>query len=174
MNDNNKEDISSSKLELKKNINDNDKTNNEVGRIKYFHFNEVKKIVNNKNKKSPVANKNDDKQKNQIKSKKLKKEEEDSYRKNIYTKKLIITKCISSSNLIKSKYHLYKNEKNATNNFRKWNSTDERYKIINKFGLITRKIFPPIKSKKPNKRKITGIRKSKFSKNNKLKRNNEE
>ena len=172
MKDNNKEDISNSKLESKKNINDNDKNNNEIGQIKYFHFNEVKKIVNNKNKKAPVANKNEDKRKNQIKSKNLKKEEEDSYRKNIYKKKLIITKCISSSNVIKSKYHLYKNEKNDINNFKNWNSTDERYKTIKKFGLITKKFLQPYKSKKPNKRKITSIKKGKFSKNNKLKRNN--
>ena len=147
MKDNNKEDKSNSKLESKKNINENNKNNNnEINQIKYFHFNEVKKIVNNKNKKALIVKSNGDKQKNQIKTKIIRKEEEDSYRKNIYIKKLIITHSISSCNLIKTKYNLYQNKNNKIY-AKNWNSTDERYKIINKFGLITKKFCIHIKVK---------------------------
>ena len=168
---NNKENKPNSKLESKKNINENNKNNNnEINQIKYFHFNEVKKIVNNKNKKALIVKSNGDKQKNQIKTKIIRKEEEDSYRKNIYIKKLIITHSISSCNLIKTKYNLYQNKKIKIYP-KNWNSTEERYKIINKFGLITKKILHSYKSKKPNKRNIN-IKKSKFRKKNNLKKNN--
>ena len=173
MKDNNIKDISNSKLESNKINNDNNKNNNETGQIKYFHFNEVKKIVNNKNKKVLITNKKEDKLKNQNKSKNLRKEEEDSYRKNIYQKKLIITHYVSTSNLIRYKYYLYQNEKNNNMNLKIWNSTDERYKTINKFGLITKKILHPYKCKKHNRRNISIPTKNcKFSKNNKFKSNN--
>ena len=97
---NNKEKSKSKKnLQPKKANNDNVKNNNPFFiPIKYFCFNEVKKIVDNKNKKSPGINKNNEKLKKPIKNEKIRKEEEDDYTKIIYNKPIIIPHNISLTN----------------------------------------------------------------------------
>ena len=159
---------SKSKTKLQSNkINDKEKSNNPFYPIKYFCINEVKKIVNNKNKKSPIINKNNQSQISYKKNEKIKKEEEDKYNISIYDQKLNI-------------YH--KSFKNILNiNFntaivnysriRKLNSSDERYKTIIKFGLNTKHIFHSFKLIK-NIKKVFGTKKSQFSKKSKIKKKN--
>ena len=150
---------SKNKVIQKKNSNGNEKKyNNPFYPIKYFCFNDVKKIVNNKRKKSPTS-KNNEKLKNIAKNEKVKKEEEDDYDKNIYNKKLIIPFSSSCKNLFK--INLYLDKYKIKNDFR-WFSTDERYKKLKIFGLFTKKI---IKKEKITIRKILIYKKSKFSKN---------
>ena len=169
---NNKEKSKSKKnLQPKKANNDNVKNNNPFFiPIKYFCFNEVKKIVDNKNKKSPGINKNNEKLKKQIKNEKIRKEEEDDYTKIIYNKPIIIPHNISLTNLIRKKYAIYKIE--ANNKYLNYcKSTDERYKSINKLGLNTKKIINIYKERKSNL-KNNNIKKSKFSKKDRLKKKN--
>ena len=161
---------SKSKLATKKVNIENNKNNNPFYLpIKYLCFNEVKKIVNNKNKKSPVINNNNERPKNINNKKTNKKEEEDDYKKSIYSKRLIISHCISLTNMINQNYGLYKiDEKNNYLNY--WYSADERHKPINKFGLNTKKIIYDINRKKIKKNNII-IKKNKFSRNNKRNKN---
>ena len=157
---------SKSKLESKKINNEKSKINNPFFfPIKYFCFNEVKKIVNNKNKKSPVINKNNEKPKNINNHKTNKKEEEDDYKKSIYTKRLIISHSISLTNMINPNYASDKIE--GKNNYLNYcYSADVRYKPIHKFGLNTKKILYNIKQKINKKYNII-TKKNKFSRNNK-------
>ena len=114
MKSNEKDRSKSKKNQAQKKCNNNNNTTNNENPfypIKYLCFNEVKKIVNNKNKKSPISNKNNEKPKNINKKEKLKKEEEDSYNKSIYNKKAKIFHNLSSSNLIKRKLNINKIEK---------------------------------------------------------------
>ena len=150
---------SKNKVIQKKNSNGNEKKyNNPFYPIKYFCFNDVKKIVNNKRKKSPIS-KNNEKLKNIAKNEKVQKEEEDDYDNNIYNKKLIIPFSSSCKNLFK--INLYLDKYKIKNDFR-WFSTDERYKIFKKYGFFTKKI---IKKEKITIKKILIYKKSKFSKN---------
>ena len=150
---------SKNKVIQKKNSNGNEKKyNNPFYPIKYFCFNDVKKIVNNKRKKSPTS-KNNEKLKNIAKNEKVQKEEEDDYDNNIYNKKLIIPFSSSCKNLFK--INLYLDKYKIKNDFR-WFSTDERYKIFKKYGFFTKKI---IKKEKITIKKILIYKKSKFSKN---------
>ena len=126
--------------------NSKNNNNNPFFPIKYFCFNEVKKIVNNKNKKSPLQNKTNEKLQPNKKRENTKKEEEDDYCKNIYVKKLKVPHNISSINLRKKNLYLNKIEINTNNNQNynhciNNNSYDERYKTINKFGYYTKKIL---------------------------------
>ena len=158
---------SKNKVIQRKNSNGNEKKyNNPFYPIKYFCFNDVKKIVNNKHKKSPIS-KNNEKLKNITKNEKAKKEEEDDYDENIYNKKLIIPFNSSCKNLSKLNFHL--NKYKLKNDFR-WFSTDERYKILKKYGLFTKKIINNIKKEKTTIRKILIFKKSKFSKNKAIKK----
>ena len=157
---------SKSKIISKRNNNEKSKnnTNPYFIPIKYLCLNEVKKIVNNnKNKKSPVINKNNEKPKVSKRKEIIKIEEEDEYDKSIYNKRLIIFHNISLKNIIHSNYSLSKIEEN--NHFLKyWNSIDERYKVINKYGINTKKIFKAIKRNRENINYRKSI--SKFSKKN--------
>lgn len=155
---------SKSKLQNKKNNNKETKSNNPLNQIKYLCFNEVKKIVNNKNNKSPYLNKNNEIIPNFKKRGKIKAEEEDCYNKIIYDKKIIIPHILSFINL--SKTHISKIE-----NLKKYNSTDERYKNITKYGLYTKKIFHSL-NKKKNLKKNLEPKKNKFCKKDKLKKKN--
>ena len=168
MKQNNREKSNSKqKIPIKKINNNNNKNNsNPFYPIKYFCFNEVKKIVNNKNKKSPQSSKNNEKIQSMKKSENIKKEEEDDYCKGIYVKKLNIPHNISSINIRKKKFNLNNIE---INTHYLNNSSDERYKTINKFGLYTKKIFCGMNINKDNLFN-TGLRKSKFSKKNKKKK----
>ena len=168
MKQNNKEKSNSKhKIPIKKiNNNNNKNNNNPFYPIKYFCFNEVKKIVNNKNKKSPISNKNNEKIQSMKKSENNKKEEEDDYCKGIYFKKLTIPHNISSINIRKKKFHLNKID---INTHYLNNSSDERYKTINKFGLYTKKIFCGMNINKDSLFN-TGLKKSKFSKKNNKKK----
>ena len=162
---------SKTKLQQKKTNNENVKNNNPFIPIKYLCFNEVKKIVNNnKNKKSKVDIRNNEKPKNQNKNQKIKKEEEDEYSQFIYNKRLIIPHNMSSSNLLSLTYSLNKIEKNNIY-INYWKSTDERYNQINKYGFKTKKIIRIYKEKSSNI-KNNHIKKSKFSKKNRLKKKN--
>lgn len=156
---------SKNKVIQKKNSNGNErKYNNPFYPIKYFCFNDVKKIVNNKRKKSP-ASKNNEKLKNVIKNEKVKKEEEDDYDEKIYNKKLIIPYISSSKNLSIINFNLkYNLDKNVTKNDFRCFSSDERYKILKIYGLFTKKIMNKIKNEKITSRKILIFKKSKFSK----------
>ena len=133
---------------FRKNINNEDDNCNQCKPIKYFCYNAVKKIVNNKNK--HFTNKI-----NEIK--KVKKEEEDEYNKSIYNKKLLISHNLSFSNSINKEYN------NLAN---KYNSTDERFKSLYKFGFYSKRIFFNLNK---NNSKIP---KSKFSKICKIKAKN--
>ena len=157
---------SKSKLTSKKINNEKRQNNNPFYfPIKYFCFNEVKKIVNNKNKKSPVINKNNEKPKNINNHKTNKKEEEDDYKKSIYTKRLIISHSISLTNMINPNYASDKIE--GKNNYLNYcYSADVRYKPIHKFRLNTKKILYNIKQKINKKYNII-TKKNKFSRNNK-------
>ncbi len=151
---------SKNKVIQKKNSNGNEKKyDNPFYPIKYFCFNDVKKIVNSKRKKSPFS-KNNEKPKN-IKIEKTKKEEEDDYNKKIYNKKLIIPFHLSSKNLSRINFNLDKYE---IKNYFKSFSTDERYKILKKYGLFTKKIINNVKNKRKTIRRILIFKKSKFSK----------
>ena len=118
--------------------------------IKYFCFNEVKKIVNGKNKNQSdiIIMK---------KTEKLKKEEEDNYSQSIYNQRLIKSRNLSGLNLIQN--NLIINKAIEKKNFKKWNSTEERYKIVNHFDFYTKKIF--------HRNIFVNVKKSKFSKKNK-------
>lgn len=168
---------SKNKVIQKKNSNGNEKKyNNPFYPIKYFCFNDVKKIVNSKHKKFPIS-KNNEKLKNNTKNEKAKKEEEDDYDENIYNKKIIIPFNSSCKNLSRIIFNL--NKYKIKNDFRCF-STDERYKTLKKFGFLTKKIINNIKKEKITTGKILIFKKSKFSKNkgkkkiirNKIKLNN--
>ena len=160
-----------SKLQQKKINSENVKKNNPFIPIKYFCFNEVKKIVNNnKNKKSQVAIRNNEKPKSQNINQKIKKEEEDEYSQFIYNKRLIIPHNMSFSNLLSLTYSLFKNEENNIY-INYWKSTDERYNQTNKYGFNTKKIIRICKEKSSNI-KNNHIKKSKFIKKNRLKKKN--
>ena len=153
---------SKNKVIQKKNSNGNEKKyNNPFYPIKYFCFNDVKKIVNNKHKKSPFS-KNNEKLKNMGKNEKSKKEEEDDYDEKVYNKKLILPFNSSCKNLSRNIFYLDKYK--IKNDFRCF-STDKRYKALKIYGLFTKKIIFNIKKEKRNKRKILIFKKSKFSKN---------
>ena len=157
-----KEERSNSKEKIpQKKFNDTmEKNNNPIFPIKYLCFNEVKKIVNNKNKKSPVTNKNNE----NIKiTNRIKKEEEDDYNQIIYNKRVKINRNLSYTNLnINKLINNYKNE-----NMNKCNSTDERYKIVKMFGLYTKKIFYGSRIINSTMRSsIMVIKKCRFSKKN--------
>ena len=165
MKSNEKDRSKSKKNQAQKKCNNNNNTTNNENPfypIKYLCFNEVKKIVNNKNKKSPISNKNNEKPKNINKKEKLKKEEEDSYNKSIYNKKAKIFHNLSSSNLIKRKLNINKIEKKKIYE-NKWASNDDRCKAVNKFGFYTKKIFNINKIQIANNLNST-IKKYKFSK----------
>ena len=157
---------SKSKLQNKNINNDKVKSNNPFYPIKYFCFNEVKKIVNNKNKKSPILNKNNEKQINLKKKDKIKREEEDEYNKTIYDKRIIILQNKSFTNILKNNFN-YIDENNLK--IKKLNSTDERYKTIIKFGLYTKQLFHSFKIKKCINNNLEA-KNSKFSKKNKFKK----
>ena len=146
-------------VKKKRNNNNDNDTNSENPflQIKYLRFNEVKKIVNNKNKKSPILNKNNEKTKNI----KLKKDEEDNYNQFIYNKKSNIFHNLSPSNIIKRKFNI-NNIENKKNYENKCASIDDRFKTINKFGFYTKKIFYVNKMKNKNNLNNT-IKKNKFS-----------
>ena len=125
-----------------KNLNDTmEKNNNPLFPIKYLCFNEVKKIVNNKNKKSPVTNKNNENLKTKNKIDKIKKEEEDDYNQIVYNKRIKINRNLSYTNLnLNLNKNIFSNSiKNESMN--KCNSTDERYKKVKMFGFYTKKIY---------------------------------
>ena len=157
---------SKSKLSQKKSNNKNIPFNtNPFYPIKYFCFNEVKKIVNNKNKKlSGIINQ---KQKI-INRKKLNFEQEDDYKISIYNQRLIISRDKSGEKLLKNKLIINK-IMNKNKNEKKWNSTEERYKTINRYGFYTKKIFHKIKLIKPFGIGIN-TKKNKFSKKSKKKK----
>ena len=139
-----------------------EKNNNPLFPIKYFCFNEVKKIVNNKNKKSPVINKNNEKLKEKNKIDKIKKEEEDDYNQLVYNKRVNINHNLSYTNLkICKLFNIYKNE-----NINKCNSTDERYKIVKMLGFYTKKIFYGTRIINTTMRASIFIKKCRFSKKN--------
>ena len=146
-----------------KNLNDTmEKNNNPLFPIKYLCFNEVKKIVNNKNKKSPVTNKNNENIKIKNKIDKIKKEEEDDYNQIIYNKRIKINRNLSYTNLNKYKFfNINKNE-----NMNKCNSTDERYKIVKKFGFYTKKIYYGSRIINTTLKTSMVIKKCRFSKKN--------
>ena len=159
---------SKSKTKLQSNkINDKEKSNNPFYPIKYFCINEVKKIVNNKNKKSPIINKNNENHISYKKNEKIKKEEEDEYNISIYDKKINLHNKSFKNILITNFNNTIANNSNK----RKLNSSDERYKTIIKFGLNTKQIFHSFKLIK-NIKKLFGTKKSKFSKKSKIKKNN--
>ena len=121
--------------------------------IKYFCFNEVKKIVNNKNKNPSGIIKMNTREK-------IRKEEEDNYNQLIYNQKLIMSRNISGLNLIRK--NLIINKTKEKNNYKKWNSIEERYKVVNHFDFYTKKIF--------HKNIFINAKKSKFSKKYKKKK----
>ena len=164
MNANDKKSKPEMKINSKNYMNPNDKNNNKdnnisIYPIKYFCFNEVKKIVNNKNNKNSPENIITKVQQN------LKKEEEDYYSQSIYNKRCFnkITN-ISSINILNHNYKLKDifEKENYMNNS---NSTDERYKAICIFGLKTKKIFKKFK----NNKGFINIGNNKFSKKNRKK-----
>ena len=161
---------SKTKMQPQKINNENVKNSNPFISIKYFCFNEVKKIVNNKNKKLSDDNKNNEKTKNQNKGQKIRKEEEDEYTKIIYNKRLIISHNLSFSNLLSLNYSLNRIEENDEY-LNYWKSTDERYKALIKYGLNTKKIIRAYKEKSINIR-INDIKRSKFSKKERFKKSN--
>ena len=153
------------KMHTKNNNNQNDKynnkDNNQLYPIKYFCFNEVKKIVNNKNKKSPHIDKANKKQKL------IKRDDEDYYPLSIYNKKLFIITHKSSPNILQNIYKL--NDVKERHNSNKYNSTDERYKAINKYGYYTKILFNDYQRLQIFKGGDTEIEKCRFSKKNKKK-----
>ena len=165
---------SKQKVSLKKtnnNNNNNKNNNNPFYPIKYFCFNEVKKIVNNKNKKSPLQNKTNEKLQPNKKNESTRKEQEDDYCKNTYIKRLNIPHNISSIILRKRNLFLNKIDINMNNNHCVNNSYDERYKTVNKFGLYTKKNFCGANMAIPVPGALNfGLKKSKFSKKNKKKK----
>ena len=138
---------SKQKFYRKKLNNENYYNMNQFYPIKFFHYNAIKKIFNNKIQKS---------KKNINEIKKIKKEEEDDYNNSIYSKR-ILSPNLSFTNLRNKKFN---------NLFNKYNSTDERYKQIYKFGFYSKRIFFP--SKKNN----SNIIKCKFIKTNRIKTKN--
>ena len=144
-----------------KNLNDTmEKNNNPLFPIKYLCFNEVKKIVNNKNKKSPVTNKNNENINIKNKIDRIKKEEEDDYNQIIYNKRIKINRNLSYTNLNKNKFF------NKNENMNKCNSTDERYKIVKMFGFYTKKIYYGTKVINATMKTNMFIKRCRFSKKN--------
>ena len=137
-----------------------EKNNNPLFPIKYLCFNEVKKIVNNKNKKSPVTNKNYENLKIKSKIDKIKKEEEDDYNQIIYNKRIKINRNLSYTNL--NKYIFFDIIKNEDMN--KCNSTDERYKIVKMFEFYTKKIYYGTRIINDTMKTSLAIKKCKFNK----------
>ena len=122
---------SKQKFYRKKLNNENYYNMNQFYPIKFFHYNAIKKIFNNKIQKS---------KKNINEIKKIKKEEEDDYNNSIYSKR-ILSPNLSFTNLRNKKFN---------NLFNKYNSTDERYKQIYKFGFYSKRIFFPSKKNNSN------------------------
>ena len=163
---------SKGKIMSKKINNNNEKTiNNPFLPIKYLCFNEVKKIVNNKNKKSPVTAKINERQKNINRVDKLKKEEEDDYNQQVYNKKLFIPNNASFSKKLNLNIFNNNNKTENKNKLKVCLSSDERYKTIKKFGFFTKTIFYGTKIIYKNQKDCFIIKKNKFSKKNGLKKN---
>ena len=162
---------SKGKIVSKKMNNNNEKTiNNPFLPIKYLCFNEVKKIINNKNKKSPVTAKINERHKNINRVDKLKKEEEDDYSQQVYNKKLFIPYNASFSKKLNINIFNNNNKTDKNKNLKICLSSDERYKSIKKFGFYTKTIFCGTKIIYKNIKGPFTIKKNKFSKKNGLKK----
>ena len=134
--------------------------NNPFYPIKNFILKGAPKIITNNI--NNIINKKVLKSEKKLKKDSLKVEEEDEYNQNIYNTKILIHHNISSQNLLENNF-IIKQMKNFKKLNKKWNSTDERYKTVHKFGFFSKIIFNEINKRKLNKLKVNQ-KKGKFNK----------